>query len=264
MFKVDRAESATSSSPLSVHTEDVASSSCPTLNFGGCINSQIKLKTSPCRFSIRRSPGSPGLAVIEFAVCLPLFIILLIAVFDLAVGIDIYYRYIEVVRDAAALGARLDGMATGTACSTRTEFTANGIVLSPGAAGCADARHLLMHDRALTLASLLPRKASALEVQSTVNPATGSSALPTVTFSVRAFYLPIVLLYQGAVTIHAQVTAPLIQNAGNLALTSADQKILLQQFDLDGCSPPEAGTVLSQGLLINLAEADCGERGDDR
>ncbi len=199
-----------------------------------------------------------GLAIIELAICLPLLVGLFLCLVDLGLGLDTYFRFVQVARDAAALGVHLDGLVVGSVCQTQTTFRSNGdVVVSPGGSGCADAKQLLIHDRANTLAALFPRWIAGFEQVSRVDAAAGSAPWPTIHYAVTAHYRSLLLSQAGGVGLRIQAVGSISDTGAKLGLSAADETMLRGQFNLGSCQSITPGTVLSQGLLINLANTMC-------
>lgn len=209
----------------------------------------------PC---VIRSRDAKGVALTEFAICLPLMFLLFACTVDIGLAIDTYFRYVQVARDAAFLGARLENLTINGSCTTLTDFSEPGTIrLSSVDGGCSDAKHLLMHDRANTLSSIFTWRARSVEFHSEVNPATASVLSPTVRFTARVEYAPLVLQLLGGIPVTIQVTTPLFLNGAALALSPSDESLLKHHFGISTCNPAPAGQALSQGLLVNLSEAVC-------
>lgn len=199
-----------------------------------------------------------GLAIIETAICLPLFVGLLLCLVDLGLGLITYFRFVQVARDAVALGAHLDALAVGVVCRTETEYAADGrIIVSAGAGGCSDAKQLLIHDRANTLAALFPRWVAGMDQESMVVAPTGAVPWPTLNYVVTARYRPLLLSRLRDISLRVRAVGTISPTGAKLALSAADEATLRSAFNVGSCVPIAAGTSLSQGLLINLAGGVC-------
>jgi len=101
-----------------------------------------------------------GVAVIETAIVLVLLLTFFTGLVGIGLGIDSYLRFVQVAREAAMIGAKIENLTANpnAPCITTIEFFPgeNRPPEVEATTATCDGGHLLMHDRANTLLSILP------------------------------------------------------------------------------------------------------------
>ena len=207
----------------------------------------------------RAEDDSKGIALVDFAIILPLLLVLFGGLIDLGLGLMTYYEFVNVAREAAALASHIDGSKIGSSCSTTTDFVSSAQIFgSPGGIGCSDSRHLAAHDRVNTLAVVTHRRMRKVHVVTLVNAAPPGELLPQVQLLLRVDYHAFMLFGSLTIPLDIQVTAPKYVTGTDFDVTVSDQNQLKKIFGYAGpCPGGPTSFMLSSGILANLAKVKC-------
>jgi hypothetical protein len=170
----------------------------------------------------------------------------------IGLGIDGYLRFVQVAREAAMIGAKIENLsANNQACTTSIDFRLDSGLrpkVSGGTPPC-DGGHLLMHDRANTLLSIMPIEIASATHRSFYN---NDPNINTVRYELNVRFrspVPVLLLFR-EVPISLSVEAAKINSGITVGLN--DSGALKNFFTSSGLP---SNWHADMGAVFNLTKA---------